>query len=143
MISAKEQNQNTEKESESSLTFLSNIRPQNAITHSNKAPKKTVSVTWEAPDDLDTDVVFLVSVVQSFDTFWVGVPSETVALAKEPTAEPEPEAEPKPTAEPEPEPEPEHNRDADDNKPSSATLTHAGVALLIAPLAIAALHRLQ
>ena len=100
-----------------------------------------MSVTWEAPDDLDTDVVFLVSVVQSYNTFWVGVPSETVALAKEPTAEPEPEAEPKPTAEPEP--EPEHNRDADDNKPSSATLTHAGVALLIAPLAIAALHRRQ
>ena len=76
------------------------VRPQSGITHSNSGQKGSVSVTWEAPGDLDSDVVFLVSVAQEFTTFWASVPSETVSLAKEPTAEPEPASEPEPEPEP-------------------------------------------
>ncbi|XP_043240209.1 putative defense protein 3 [Amphibalanus amphitrite] len=141
-----------------------------AVTHSNSGPKQRVAVTWQAPAGLDSDVVFLVTVVQELDTFWAKMRSDVVTLSEggepqpEPTSEPEPEPtsepEPEPTAEPEPEPESEpepepgdahddhdhHDHDHDDHgddDDSSAASVRAGLAVALAPLLVAAIHRLH
>ncbi|XP_043240210.1 putative defense protein 3 [Amphibalanus amphitrite] len=130
-----------------------------AVTHSNSGPKQRVAVTWQAPADLDSDVVFLVTVVQELDTFWAKMRSDVVTLNEggEPQPEPTSEPEPEPTAEPEPEPESEpepepgdaHDDDDDDDHDhgddddSSAASVRAGLAVALAPLLVAAIHRLH
>ena len=56
------------------------VCPQNGITHTLSIGKESVTVTWEAPSNLDTDVVFLVTVVQKHDTFWVKELSEKIKI---------------------------------------------------------------
>ena len=100
--------------------------------------------------------------MQELDTFWAKMRSDVVTLSEggepqpESTSEPEPEptAEPEPEPESEPEPEPgdahddhdhhDHDHDDhDDDDDSSAASVRAGLAVALAPLLVAAIHRLH
>nr|Q0Q028.1 RecName: Full=Putative defense protein 3; Short=DFP-3; Flags: Precursor [Antheraea mylitta]ABG72706.1 putative defense protein [Antheraea mylitta] len=54
--------------------------PDNAVTHANSVDKTTVSYIWTAPEDFVGDVVFLVTIVKVYETFWVAIPSAPVTV---------------------------------------------------------------
>nr|AIC33904.1 defensin [Antheraea pernyi] len=54
--------------------------PGNAVTHANSVDKLTVSYLWTAPEDLEGDAVFLVTIVKVYETFWVALPSAPVKV---------------------------------------------------------------
>ena len=75
-----------------------------------------MTLLWEAPADLDEDIVFRVTMVQNFQTFWVGGTSEPVRVSASGLEPPVPAAAAAParppavtTAEPEPEEEDEEH----------------------------------
>uniref|UniRef100_A0A1A9WDX6 Ferric-chelate reductase 1 homolog n=1 Tax=Glossina brevipalpis TaxID=37001 RepID=A0A1A9WDX6_9MUSC len=54
----------------------------NSATHSNPSPKAEINLEWQSPVDFEGDVIFNSTVAQTYDTFWVGVPSNTVRVVK-------------------------------------------------------------
>jgi len=52
----------------------------NAITHTNNADKSQVQFKWTAPAGYKGQVYFSATIVQSFDTFWKGVPSNAFSV---------------------------------------------------------------
>ncbi|KAL9919695.1 putative ferric-chelate reductase 1 homolog isoform 1-T3 [Glossina fuscipes fuscipes] len=54
----------------------------NSATHSHAGPKAEISLEWQSPIDFEGDVIFNSTVAQSYDTFWVGIPSNTVRVVK-------------------------------------------------------------
>nr|P0C963.1 RecName: Full=Putative defense protein 2; Short=DFP-2; Flags: Precursor [Antheraea mylitta] len=57
--------------------------PGNAVTHkhhANSEDKQTVSYLWTASGHLEGDVVFKVTIVKDYHTFWVAVPSAPVKI---------------------------------------------------------------
>ncbi|KAF0292622.1 putative ferric-chelate reductase 1 [Amphibalanus amphitrite] len=90
--------------------------PASSITHADGKPKDEVTLLWESPDDLDEDVEFRVTMVQNFQTFWVGGRSEPVRVSASGREPPQPAAAaaaaPAPaatTAVPDPEEDEEHD----------------------------------
>ena len=57
-------------------------KPQTAVTHVNKDPKSSVQVKWTAPSDFVGSVKIVATFVQSYNTYWVKVPSNDVVAVK-------------------------------------------------------------
>ena len=57
-------------------------KPQTAVTHVNNSPKSSVQVKWTAPSDFVGSVKIVATFVQSYNTYWVKVPSNDVVLVK-------------------------------------------------------------
>nr|AJW81891.1 putative defense protein [Actias selene] len=54
--------------------------PGNAVTHISRDDKHTLSFSWTAPDDLEGEIVFLVTIVKTYAEFWVKIPSATIQI---------------------------------------------------------------
>ncbi|XP_030240233.1 putative ferric-chelate reductase 1 homolog isoform X3 [Drosophila navojoa] len=54
----------------------------NSATHSNAGPKPQVSIDWQSPVDFLGQVVFNATVAQSYNQFWVGIPSNPVQVVR-------------------------------------------------------------
>jgi len=54
----------------------------NAVTHADPSERDSLQFEWEAPDYYEGPVVFVATVVQDFSTFWEGVKSDTINVAK-------------------------------------------------------------
>ncbi|XP_073846110.1 putative ferric-chelate reductase 1 homolog isoform X2 [Musca autumnalis] len=54
----------------------------NSVTHTNTSPKPEISLEWQSPVDFEGEIVFNSTVAQSYDTFWVGIPSAPVRVVK-------------------------------------------------------------
>ncbi|XP_032590447.1 putative ferric-chelate reductase 1 homolog isoform X3 [Drosophila grimshawi] len=54
----------------------------NSATHSNAGPKPQVSIDWQSPVDFLGQVVFNTTIAQSYNQFWVGVPSNPVQVVR-------------------------------------------------------------
>ncbi|ALC41304.1 CG8399 [Drosophila busckii] len=54
----------------------------NSATHSNAGPKPQVTLDWQSPVDFVGQVVFNATVAQSYNQFWVGVPSNPVQVVR-------------------------------------------------------------
>ncbi|XP_020717045.1 putative ferric-chelate reductase 1 homolog isoform X2 [Ceratitis capitata] len=57
----------------------------NSVTHSNTSPKQSVSLEWQPPVDFLGEVLFNATVAQAYDSFWVGIPSNTVQVVRRDT----------------------------------------------------------
>ncbi|XP_075165907.1 putative ferric-chelate reductase 1 homolog isoform X2 [Haematobia irritans] len=70
--------------SEDGLSKLMNCEYSvgNSVTHSSTTPKRQISLEWQSPVDFEGEIVFNSTVAQSYDTFWVGVPSAPVRVVK-------------------------------------------------------------
>nr|CAD7602023.1 unnamed protein product [Timema genevievae] len=55
---------------------------QNAVTHVNSTGKKSLQFEWEPPADYEGPIQFNATFVQDYSTFWVGVLSDKVEVAK-------------------------------------------------------------
>ncbi|XP_037092732.1 putative ferric-chelate reductase 1 homolog [Pollicipes pollicipes] len=64
------------------LTVSCEPGQDNGISHLDSKEKEAVTLLWQAPGDLDEDVVFRVTVVQKHDTFWVGHNTPRLRLAR-------------------------------------------------------------
>lgn len=60
----------------------------NSATHTNASPKPVISLEWQCPVDFLGQIVFNSTVAQTYDTFWVGIPSKTVQVVKREIAPP-------------------------------------------------------
>ncbi|XP_046472885.1 putative defense protein 3 [Neodiprion pinetum] len=56
---------------------------RNAVTHKNAENKSEVSVRWIAPPDLVGEVVFKLTVVKEFKTFWVAQSSSPLSIHRQ------------------------------------------------------------
>ncbi|XP_016968221.1 putative ferric-chelate reductase 1 homolog isoform X2 [Drosophila biarmipes] len=54
----------------------------NSATHSNAGPKQQVLLEWQSPVDFLGQVVFNATIAQSYNEFWVGVPSQPVQIVR-------------------------------------------------------------
>ncbi|XP_026835893.1 putative ferric-chelate reductase 1 homolog isoform X1 [Drosophila erecta] len=54
----------------------------NSATHSNAGPKQQVILEWQSPVDFLGQVVFNATIAQSYNEFWVGVPSQPVQIVR-------------------------------------------------------------
>ncbi|KAH8361990.1 hypothetical protein KR200_009383 [Drosophila serrata] len=54
----------------------------NSATHSNAGPKRQVLLEWQSPVDFLGQVVFNATIAQSYNEFWVGVPSQPVQIVR-------------------------------------------------------------
>lgn len=54
----------------------------NTVTHADPSERGSLQFEWEAPDYYEGPVVFVATVVQDFSTFWEGVKSEHISVAK-------------------------------------------------------------
>ncbi|XP_017120314.1 putative ferric-chelate reductase 1 homolog isoform X1 [Drosophila elegans] len=54
----------------------------NSATHSNAGPKQQVLLEWQSPVDFLGEVVFNATIAQSYNEFWVGVPSKPVQIVR-------------------------------------------------------------
>ncbi|XP_055859170.1 putative ferric-chelate reductase 1 homolog isoform X2 [Episyrphus balteatus] len=54
----------------------------NSATHSNASPKPVISLEWQCPVDFLGQIVFNSTVAQTYDTFWVGIPSNPIQVVK-------------------------------------------------------------
>ncbi|XP_059224933.1 putative ferric-chelate reductase 1 homolog isoform X2 [Stomoxys calcitrans] len=70
--------------SEDGLSKLMNCEYSvgNSVTHTSTTPKRVISLEWQSPVDFEGEIVFNSTVAQSYDTFWVGVPSVPVRVVK-------------------------------------------------------------
>nr|CAD7460611.1 unnamed protein product [Timema tahoe] len=55
---------------------------RNAVTHVNSTGKKSLQFEWEPPADYEGPIQFNATFVQDYSTFWVGVLSDKVEVAK-------------------------------------------------------------
>nr|CAD7199938.1 unnamed protein product [Timema douglasi] len=62
------------------INCASGIR--NAVTHVNSTGKKSLQFEWEPPADYEGPIQFNATFVQDYSTFWVGVLSDKVEVAK-------------------------------------------------------------
>ena len=76
--------------------------------------KESVTLLWLSPSDLDRDVLFRVTVVQDYSTFWVGYDTPVVRVLRE--ARPE-----EPAAEVPPPPPPTRQPATTETEPPAAT----------------------
>ncbi|XP_011186308.1 putative ferric-chelate reductase 1 homolog isoform X2 [Zeugodacus cucurbitae] len=74
----------------------------NSATHTSPGPKQTVSLEWLSPVDFLGDVVFNATVAQSYDSFWVGIPSDPVQIVRRDTTDTYPQTTRKPYVTPPP-----------------------------------------
>ncbi|KAF0295178.1 putative ferric-chelate reductase 1 [Amphibalanus amphitrite] len=56
---------------------------ENGISHADNKVKESVTLLWLSPPDLDRDVLFRVSVVQEYSTFWVGHDTPVIRVLRE------------------------------------------------------------
>ncbi|XP_032570551.1 putative ferric-chelate reductase 1 homolog isoform X1 [Drosophila sechellia] len=54
----------------------------NSATHSNAGNKQQVILEWQSPVDFLGEVVFNATIAQSYNEFWVGVPSQPVQIVR-------------------------------------------------------------
>merc|ERR1719347_2565613 len=54
----------------------------NSITHRKSLPKTSVKAQWRAPTDFDGEVVFRFTCLKDFNTYWVGLDSESVRVTR-------------------------------------------------------------
>jgi len=52
----------------------------NAATHSSKAHKSSVQLTWTPPEDFEGEVIFKTTYVESKKVYWVKVVSEAITV---------------------------------------------------------------
>ncbi|XP_069126551.1 putative ferric-chelate reductase 1 homolog [Argopecten irradians] len=72
-----------------------------ALTHANPMDKQGVSFTWKAPSNAVGSIVFIASVVQTYNVFWVNVKSPAITpLTIPPTRPPTQPPTPPPTTTP-------------------------------------------
>lgn len=55
---------------------------KNAVTHTNPSVKKSMSVVWTAPKDLQESVQFIATVAKNGGEFWVAQKGPVVAVSK-------------------------------------------------------------
>ncbi|XP_037714123.1 putative ferric-chelate reductase 1 homolog isoform X2 [Drosophila subpulchrella] len=60
----------------------------NSATHSNAGAKQQVLLEWQSPVDFLGQVVFNATIAQSYNEFWVGVPSQPVQIVRRDLAGP-------------------------------------------------------
>ena len=51
-----------------------------AVSHSGSNDKSSVTLQWRAPSGPTKSVDFKFTVVQSYSTYWVGVPGATIKI---------------------------------------------------------------
>ncbi|KAH8285537.1 hypothetical protein KR054_010636 [Drosophila jambulina] len=54
----------------------------NSATHSNAGAKQQVLLEWQSPVDFLGQVIFNATIAQSYNEFWVGVPSQPVQIVR-------------------------------------------------------------
>merc|ERR1712050_290880 len=54
----------------------------NSITHRKSNGKSSVKAKWRAPTDFEGDVVFRYTCLKEYQTFWVGLETETVRVSR-------------------------------------------------------------
>ncbi|KDR19521.1 Putative ferric-chelate reductase 1-like protein, partial [Zootermopsis nevadensis] len=55
---------------------------QNTVTHADPSERDSLEFEWEAPDFYEGSIIFVATVVQDFSTFWEGVKSAPISVAK-------------------------------------------------------------
>lgn len=58
--------------------------PYSAVTHAASNKKSAIQIRWMAPPDYQGPVVFLVTFVENFSTFWIGQQSPIVTVTTNP-----------------------------------------------------------
>jgi len=66
----------------------------NSITHRKSNGKSSVKAQWLAPKDFEGEVVFRYSCLTGYDTFWVGLETDTVRVTRSIEEPSEPKSEP-------------------------------------------------
>jgi len=66
----------------------------NSITHRKSNGKSSVKAQWLAPKDFDGEVVFRYTCLKGYETFWVGLETDTVRVTRSIEEPSEPKSEP-------------------------------------------------